>query len=65
MVFMNNWLFVILNVLFKIVEHDAGFANGGDNLDVNPNSEIDKDDTSNVPKQCQEPNEVYSFTLFQ
>ena len=52
-------------MLFKIVEHDADFASGGDNLDVNPNSEIDKDGTSNMPKQSQELNEVYSFTLFQ
>ena len=51
--------------MFKGVEHDAGFPIGGDILDVNPNSEIGKDGTSNVPKQSDELNEVYYFNLFR
>ena len=50
-IFINNWLFLVFLVLFKGVEYDVGFPIGGDNFDVNPNSEIGKDGTSNVPKQ--------------
>ena len=40
----------MFHVLFKVVEHDAGLAIGGDILDIYPNSEIDKDCTSNMLK---------------
>ena len=62
--FINNWFFVVFPVLFKGVEHDPSIPIEGDILDVNPNSEIGKDGTSNVPKQSDELNEVYYFNLF-
>ena len=52
-------------MLFKGVEHDVRFPIGGDIMDVNPNSEIGKDGTSNVPKQSHELNAIYYFNLFK
>ena len=37
----------------------------GENLDVNPNSENEKDGTSNDAKKSEDLNEIYFISLFQ